>query len=347
MSIVNPDNKKMVLSCDGGGIRGIIIARCLQKLEELEHKRCNEIFSLMVGTSTGAIIVGALAKGMPAKELVELYLKRGKEIFTKTPCLLTRWWRWKYTKIGVRKVFKQIFGDTALEDLPVEILISSTDTVRGETMFFEKHKTFGKMLLREAVESSMSAPTYFEPNGRYIDGGVGSFNNPCYQAAVEAVHYLNYPKQNIRILSFGTGREMNNMKEGEAEKKNIIGWCLYVIGEGMDDANEQQVELVRREYRARKEVEFRRYQLSFNNQVFTQIGVPLDKVKDPRIFAMDAVEHVGILNMIAEKFVQCINFTEKDGVELGVKPRLQINDYNRYLKGFQPIKPKSRFKILS
>lgn len=336
MSIINPDNKKMVLSCDGGGIRGIIIAKCLEKLEQLENKRCNEIFSLMAGTSTGAIIAGALARGMPAKELVELYLKRGKEIFKNTPCLLTRWWKWKYVKTGVKDIFDQIFGDTTLEDLPVDILISAKDTVRGETMFFEKHKTFGKMLLKEAVEASMSAPTYFAPNGRYIDGGVGSFNNPCYQAAVEAVHYLNYPAQNIRILSFGTGREINNMKEKEAEKKNKIDWIRYVIDEGMGDANEQQVELVRREYQARGDVEFRRYQLSFNSQVFAQIGVPLNMVKDPEIFAMDAVEYVETINVIAEKFVQCINFTEKDGVELGAKPRLQISAYNKYLKDSNP-----------
>ena len=83
MSVINPNNKKMVLSCDGGGIRGIIIARCLEKLERLEGRPCNEIFSLMAGTSTGAIIAGALAKGVKASDLVDIYLTRGKEIFRK------------------------------------------------------------------------------------------------------------------------------------------------------------------------------------------------------------------------------------------------------------------------
>lgn len=332
MSVINPDNKKMVLSCDGGGIRGIIIVRCLEKLERLEGKPCNEIFSLMAGTSTGAIIAGALANGMKASDLVDIYLKRGEEIFRKSPHLWTRWLRWKYDKAGSKKIFQELFDDCVLQDLPVDILICAKDTVRGETIFFEKHKTFGNMLLREAVESSMSAPTYFRPNGRYIDGGIGSFNNPCYQAAVEAVHYLNYPKEKIRILSFGCGRDITNLKEGEAEKKKKWGWIDYVIGGGMDDANEQQVGQVRREYAASGAVEFKRYQLSFNHEVFTRIGVPIDQIGNMRKLKMDAVEYIETLDLIAKQFAKCVTFTEKEGLELGEKPKLVENDYSQYLK---------------
>ena len=322
----------MVLSCDGGGIRGIIIARCLEKLERLEGKPCNEIFSLTAGTSTGAIIAGALAKGMKASDLVNVYLKRGKEIFKKTFSPWTRWLKWTYDKAGSKKIFGELFGDCVLQDLPVDILISAKDTVRGETIFFEKHKTFGNMLLREAVESSMSAPTYFRPNGRYIDGGIGSFNNPCYQAAVEAVHYLKYPKEKISILSFGCGRDITNLKEGEAEKKKKWGWIGYVIGEGMDDANEQQVALVKREYASCGVVEFKRYQLSFSEEVFASIGVPIDRIKNMRNFGMDAVKYIETLDLIATQFAKRVTFTEKEGLELGEKPKLVENDYKQYLK---------------
>jgi len=331
MSVINPDNKKMILACDGGGIRGIIIARCLEKLESIEGRSCNKIFHLMTGTSTGAIIVAALAIGMPAKELVKLYLVKGRAMFKKNPHLWRRLFKWKYTKAEVKKNFREIFGDITLKELPVDIMITAKDTVRSETMFFEK-KTFGNMLLREAVESSMSAPTYFAPNGRYIDGGVGGFNNPCYQAAVEAIHYLNYPRARLRMLSFGTGREINNMQEGEAQRKYKLGWLTYAIGEGMEDANEQQVGLVRREYVRRNEVEFRRYQLSFTPSVLTNLGIPIEQMKDAGVFKMDAVKHLEILDLIARKFADYITFTEKDGVELGEKPKLQEKDFARYLK---------------
>jgi len=331
MSVINPDNKKMLLACDGGGIRGIIIARCLEKLEEIEGSPCHKIFNFMAGTSTGAIMAGALAIGIPARELVQLYLGKGKEMFKKNSSLWTRYWKYKYTKTEVKKKFKEIFSDITLKELPVDIIITAKDTVRGETMFFEK-KMFGNMLLREAIESSMSAPTYFAPNGRYIDGGIGSFNNPCYQAAVEAIHYLKYPKGRIRLLSFGTGREINNMKEGEAEKKNKLGWVKYVIGEGMDDANEQQVQLVRREYVTRGEIEFRRYQLSFTREVLTMLGIPIEQIRDTSVFKMDAVEHIEALDLVARKFADYITFTEEYGVELGRKPKLEEKEFQQYLK---------------
>lgn len=343
MSIVNPDNKKMVLSCDGGGIRGLIAVRCLEKLERIEGKRCSEIFHLMAGTSTGAIIVACLAIGMPAKEIADLYISKGKQMFRKTPNLWTRLIKWKYGKTGVKEIFKEKFGDKVLKELPVDILITAKDTVRSETMFFEKKK-FGRMLLREAVEASMSAPTYFKPNGIYVDGGVGSFNNPCYLAAVEAIHYLNYPKGRTRLLSFGTGTEINNMKEGEAERKNKLGWLGYIIGEGMEDANEQQVKLVRREYVGRGEIEFKRYQLFFTYEVLAKLGVPEEIAEDSSIFKMDAVKHVKSLDLIARKFADYITFKEKGalkgkgaleekgGVELGKKPKLEEKEFKQYLR---------------
>jgi hypothetical protein len=332
MSIVNPDNKKMILSCDGGGIRGLIAIRCLEKLEEIEGKPCNQIFHLMAGSSTGAIIVACLAVGIPAKDLADLYISRGKEMFQKTPNLWTRLIMWTYDKKGVKKIFKEKFGDKKLKQLPVEILITAKDTERSETIFFEK-KMFGGMLLREAVEASMSAPSFFKPKGKFLDGGVGSFNNPCYQAAVEAIHYLKYPKGQIRLLSFGTGTEMNNMKEGEAEKKWKPGWLGYVIGEGMEDANEQQVKLVRREYVGRGEIEFRRYQIFFTQDAFSQIGISIDDIgKKKGISKMDGVKRVKTLDLIATKFADSITFGEDEGFEVGEKPRLLKKEISQYLK---------------
>lgn len=331
MSVINPDNKKMLLSCDGGGIRGLIAVRCLEKLERIEGKPCNEIFQLMAGTSTGAIIVAGLAMGIPASKLAELYILKGKEIFHKTPNLLTRWLKWTYSKDGVRKLFKDTYGDKLLRELPVDILIIAQDTVECETIYFQKKK-FGKMLLREAVESSMSAPTYFQPNGSFVDGGIGSFNNPCYQAAVEALHYLNYPRSQTALVSFGTGRWINSLRDGEAEKKNKIWWIKYVIGEGMDDANDLQVQLVRREYVKRGDLSFKRYQISFTGEALSQIGIQMNSIPDPRAYEMDAVKYTSDLNLIANKFADYITFEEPEGVELGTRPSLNERKFMQFLR---------------
>ena len=58
-----------ILSCDGGGIRGLITAKILQAL----HPSVLKNFDLFAGTSTGSIIAVGLASGVPIETIVELY----------------------------------------------------------------------------------------------------------------------------------------------------------------------------------------------------------------------------------------------------------------------------------
>ena|ERR1700720_2026202 len=70
-----------ILSIDGGGIRGIIPARLLQRIEESIGEPASTLFHLIAGTSTGGILGCGLAKGKSAREIAELYADRGGEIF--------------------------------------------------------------------------------------------------------------------------------------------------------------------------------------------------------------------------------------------------------------------------
>jgi patatin-like phospholipase/acyl hydrolase len=71
-----------ILSIDGGGIRGIIPARILQRIEEgTGDNRANDLFHLIAGTSTGGIIGCGLMKGKKAAEMAQLYADRGGDIF--------------------------------------------------------------------------------------------------------------------------------------------------------------------------------------------------------------------------------------------------------------------------
>jgi patatin-like phospholipase/acyl hydrolase len=80
-----------VLSIDGGGIRGVIPAMVLQRLEELAQRPICDLFDLIAGTSTGGILALALTCPDPrnktrpvytATDALHVYLDRGNEIFS-------------------------------------------------------------------------------------------------------------------------------------------------------------------------------------------------------------------------------------------------------------------------
>src|SRR5512138_2403578 len=77
--------KRYLLSIDSGGIRGIIPAVALVKLENTTGKLTRDIFSFVAGTSTGAIIAAAIVAGIPATRILELYVDLAKEIFPRYP----------------------------------------------------------------------------------------------------------------------------------------------------------------------------------------------------------------------------------------------------------------------
>jgi predicted acylesterase/phospholipase RssA len=72
---------KYILSIDGGGVRGMIALYALQELEAQTGKPAKDTFSFMAGTSTGAIIISALALGISARELITMYRDLVDKIF--------------------------------------------------------------------------------------------------------------------------------------------------------------------------------------------------------------------------------------------------------------------------
>ena len=253
---------KKILSLDGGGIRGIIPATILAYIEKRTGKNIAEMFDLIAGTSSGGVIAMALcksdAKGKPiysAKRLIELYEKRGSEIFSRS--------LWKevrsvagiidqrYSHEPLEKVFDEYFKKTKLSDALTKVLISTYDIENRKPCFFKSWKSdTGRVLMKHAARATSAAPTFFEPAivkmGKeklaLIDGGV-YLNNPSMSAYSEAKKLFPRTKSML-IVSIGSGALCRPIPYDDAKDWGLINWArpiLSIISDGVNGAVSYQL----------------------------------------------------------------------------------------------------------
>ena len=249
-----------VLSIDGGGVRGIIPARILKEIETRTNKPISKLFNIVSGTSTGGLLTLAITKpntqGNPefsAKNLVDLYMERSKEIFAK-PSIIRKiktgfgLWGSKYDRAAYDKILLQIFKGTLLSQslCPVFIPIYSLGNSKpfiASTYFAARNKE-NDFYLRDIAGAASAAPTYFDPKKfrspnsttiyQGVDGGIYA-NNPEL-IGVTGVYLLHpsFEIGNIILLSLGTGDTVkNNQNSGN---DGDIGWLKNkdIIGSMMD-----------------------------------------------------------------------------------------------------------------
>jgi hypothetical protein len=278
---VKPFRKYVVLAVDGGGLRGLIPAIALGAVEERMGKPWREVLSIAAGTSTGSIITAALLSGLPAWQITELYLQHGKEIFHKSwrnlP-ILKYFTDYQYSNRKLREVLGKYLGERTLGDLWREgrknLVITVRDLVEARTLFLKPYKEkYQDWLLADAVLASTAVPTVFPVvKGRYVDGGVGSYSNPCFIAAFEALFCAGYYTDEVTIISLGTGRDDYRLRQDVAVRFNQWDWIPVVLGSFLTDCNDQQVRTVATLFRKGRElphewrsfvsgIDFRRFQV--------------------------------------------------------------------------------------
>jgi len=284
---IEPQNKT-ILTLDGGGIRGILTLQMLKKLEEIAGLPCYELFDMVAGTSTGGIIAGLIASSKTAVEIEELYKKVVTKVFKKRSWSANRYLNPPlYDKVNYRKALMAIVGDLSLQDVceksDMDILITSKDITAGEETFFtcikntegEYTGTYKDVLLRGVMEATMSAPTYFSPLERFVDGGTTTYNNPVLAALMEAVHYAGkgkYKTEELTVFSFGTGTTVEFVNPDSTlnpKGLDMMFWLNLVMRESSQDASDMQVQLIRSNLIA--QLDFRRFQISLDPEAINKI----------------------------------------------------------------------------
>ena len=219
-----------VLSVSGGGILGVGPAHFLARLEKDLGKQLNVVFNGMGGTSTGAIIAGAVDEGIPAEQIESLYKEKGSSIFKKYTYMeklkaLNKPLP-KYNNDELKKMLQELLSGVCSE-WKKEIFIPSVDMIsinNPEKVFDKGDSGIPKWF---AVLASTCAPTYFMPAGsdqNWIDGGMVA-NNPV--AITTAGYKKRAGKNKFKVLHLETGMKIN--KKGEGGNKNLVSWGKYVL----------------------------------------------------------------------------------------------------------------------
>jgi hypothetical protein len=254
-----------ILSIDGGGIRGVFPAAYLAELERrfLGGKSVANHFDLIAGTSTGGIIALALAHGLTAAEALNIYVERGERIFPP----LTGWRKWarnlrwlvrpKHNGNVLQEELTAVFGEKTLNQASRRLVIPSFEGLYGEPFIYktphhpdyqlDRVKTFAQV-----AQHTTAAPSYFpavEDSGYVmVDGGVWA-NNPIMNALVDALACFDVQRDDVRILSLGTGEATFTLDEsvrnggarhwaflrafkaaGRAQCKNALGQAYLLVG---------------------------------------------------------------------------------------------------------------------
>ncbi|XP_032692538.1 85/88 kDa calcium-independent phospholipase A2 isoform X2 [Lontra canadensis] len=218
-----------LLCLDGGGVKGLVIIQLLIAIEKASGVATKDLFDWVAGTSTGGILALAIlhSKSMAYMRCVYFRMKdevfRGSRPYESGPLeeFLKREFG-EHTKMTDVKKPKVMLTGTLSDRQPAELHLfrnyDAPESVReprfSQNINLKPPTQPSEQLVWRAARSSGAAPTYFRPNGRFLDGGLLA-NNPTLDAMTE-IHEYNQDmirkgqrskvKKLSIVVSLGTGK---------------------------------------------------------------------------------------------------------------------------------------------
>lgn len=263
------DEPFRILSIDGGGIKGILPAALLARIEEeiTGGLPAGRYFDMIAGTSTGGIIALALGIGLPASTVHKIYVDQGAEIFprktARSPILrrLQLAWRalndlhrYRHDADALERALSGAFGAAMLGQCERRLVVPAFDWNTEVFLFKTPHHPDYKLdwpnPLVTVARATSAAPTYFRAfkgaDRRFLDGGVWA-NNPIMCALVDALACYDVERRAIEILSIGCADDeyvMSSAHEtgglwawrkifsaaAQLQSQNAIGQARLLIG---------------------------------------------------------------------------------------------------------------------
>ena len=260
--------KFVVLSIDGGGIRGIIPTVFLATLKDMlenqgQIKPFHKVFDLMAGTSTGGLIALALSVplfsssdgeiydkegGVIPQQLPDLYQTLGDSVFPDNRHRVRKTIRQiftsKYSSQPFFMVLKNIFKNCTIKNALTNILVPAFDMESMQPIFIKKRTTDAggntdpDFYMADAALATAAVPTYFPPAyighvndtcTRYCLVDGGIFCiNPAMSALTEARKMCTDCE--YIILSLGTGTQIEDYKSQSIRRWGFFDWIAPWLG---------------------------------------------------------------------------------------------------------------------
>jgi hypothetical protein len=254
MAITPDDTHYRILSLDGGGSWALIEAAALGDIYGLETpgREILKHFNLAIANSGGSLILAGLILDLSPSAILDLLFNEQvrKRIFVKkffnayiielfSEKFSFRKYKTANKYTGLAVAFNDNRLDIPLADIKTQlgietdIVITAFDYDRERAKFFRSRSdsrtgpSAKEVTLRQAIHASSTAPVKFFDDPaevkdgelrRFWDGGVGGFNNPVMAGVIETL--ANYPKRrdDIRVLSLGTGNNFLPLAQPGAPK---------------------------------------------------------------------------------------------------------------------------------
>lgn len=349
---MNTAPRKRILALSGGGVRGVVEVAFLEAIEAHyrqtygQRTRLCDVFHLVGGTSTGALIAAAIALGRPASDIKDFYLDRASKFFSNR-----KWWRLGRAPIfdcaGLEAEIRSDIGDIQLGDSAIQnylaIVTKRLDTgapwivnnIPSAPYFDDPHDNsyLGNKHydLVSLLRAATSAPTYFSPQrikiakdgqyGLFVDGGLSPYNDPSMALLMlvrMSSYGLNWPMgpENLFVLSLGTGRFRHRMDVVDGKGINPVRLAYRAMLGAIADTEHHSLTMM--EWLGASDAPS-----PLNSEVpdlgsetlypsplfqFLRIDLPLDRPElDPRLRRMDDPEIIEPLYELARQHVATLD----------------------------------------
>jgi len=240
---------KIIVQCDGGDLRGLIISYLLNSIEQKTGKDINEKVSLYSGTSTGSVIVGAKAAGLKAETIHQFYTGPVIEGFKnrqKHWYNPLTWGKPIFDYDFFYRLMKQAIGTGSFSSVKVPTTITAYGLRCERTHFLKSWDVHdGVHPIIDVISWSalsaahyfgkVNAPTYLwdsvDQNGvsteqkgeSFQDGGQGANNCTLMYDMIEILaKVIHESNEEIFILSFGCGSEFSIRTYKDASTTNKL-----------------------------------------------------------------------------------------------------------------------------